>query len=85
VRSDAFDCAEVAIEVVDAWQRRGVGEALMQALRQRALRAGIRRFTATVLSGNKGAFALVRRLDPRPVVTVRGSVVEVSGCWRRDA
>src|SRR4051812_5906827 len=47
VRAEDFDVAEVAVAVADDWQRRGVGAALMVALRERALRAGIHRFTAT--------------------------------------
>ena len=62
VRLDTFDEAELAIAVVDAWQRRGVGSALAAALRDRALAAGIRRLRATVLAGNHGALALARGL-----------------------
>jgi RimJ/RimL family protein N-acetyltransferase len=62
VRAAAFDTAEIAIAVVDEWQRRGVGRALALALRDRALRAGIRRFDATMLHGNHGAWALAREL-----------------------
>ena len=62
VRLEDFDTAELAVEVVDAWQRRGVGRALVLALRDRALRAGIRRFRATLLRENRGARALVREL-----------------------
>src|SRR5947208_2798816 len=42
VRSERFDEAEVAVEVVDEWQRRGVGRALFAQLQGQALRAGIR-------------------------------------------
>ena len=62
VRLDAFDEAEFAIAVVDAWQRRGVGSALAAALRERALAAGIRRFTGTTLTANAGSVALARQL-----------------------
>ena len=44
IRLDEFDTAELAIEVVDGWQRRGVGIALLVALMERARAAGIRRF-----------------------------------------
>jgi RimJ/RimL family protein N-acetyltransferase len=82
VRLDAFDLAEVAIEVVDGWQRRGVGTALMAALYERALRAGIRRVTMTMLRENQGARALARKLgppsQPATVVAAAGSLVELS-------
>jgi RimJ/RimL family protein N-acetyltransferase len=62
IRLDEFDVAEVAIAVVDQWQRQGVGQALLEALRARALAAGVRRFEATMLRDNKGARALARHL-----------------------
>src|SRR5271155_1689525 len=46
VRQADFDAAELAIAVSDDWQRRGVGRALLLGLRERAMRAGVRRFTA---------------------------------------
>ena len=44
--------AELAIEVVDAWQRRGIGRALLQALSTLALATGVHRFTAIVAADN---------------------------------
>jgi RimJ/RimL family protein N-acetyltransferase len=52
------DTAEFAIVVGDALQRQGVGTALGAALAQAACRAGIRRFSATMLADNEA----VRRL-----------------------
>jgi RimJ/RimL family protein N-acetyltransferase len=46
------ECAEVAVEVVDDWQRRGVATALLSALSGRALENGIERFRAYVSSDN---------------------------------
>jgi GNAT superfamily N-acetyltransferase len=60
VRTESSETAEVAIEVIDAWQRRGVGRLLLAALRERALRAGIRRVTWTAFDGNRAAAALTR-------------------------
>lgn len=62
VRQADFAVAEIAVEVVDEWQRRGVGSALGLALRERALHAGIHRFVATVAMDNTGARALATRL-----------------------
>lgn len=54
--------AEVAFEVVDAWQGRGVGRRLIDALAAVAADEGIHRLTATVAVGNQGALALLKRL-----------------------
>jgi RimJ/RimL family protein N-acetyltransferase len=77
VRCEMFDAAEIAISVVDDWQRAGVGRALLLDLRARAIAAGIRRFTGTVLADNRGAHALARRLGRYRVVRIVGGVVEV--------
>jgi RimJ/RimL family protein N-acetyltransferase len=80
VRLDDFETAEVAIEVVDGWQGRGVGTALLVALTERAQAAGIRRFSMTMLRDNKAARALARKLGPptppATVLTAAGNVVE---------
>jgi RimJ/RimL family protein N-acetyltransferase len=47
--------AEVTYVVTDAWQRRGVGSALLGRLAERARAVGIERVTATMLEGNVGA------------------------------
>jgi acetyltransferase len=80
VRGEDFDLAEVAFAVADAWQGRGVGSALGLALRERALRAGIRRFSAIVLGENRAGLALARRLGANSVATAAG-VVEMRGRW----
>ncbi len=69
MRCEEFDRAELALAVVDAWQRRGVGRALLAALAARARRAGVRRFTATLLRDNRGALALARELGRCTVVS----------------
>jgi RimJ/RimL family protein N-acetyltransferase len=78
VRLEEFDMAEVAIEVVDSWQHRGVGGALMTALTVRAWAAGIRRFQMSMLRDNKAARALAGHLGPATVVTAAGNLVELS-------
>lgn len=78
VRTDpAGDCAEVAVTVVDRWQGRGVGTALLARLSERARTEGIRRFTATALATNNDMIDLLRNLgvtDSRPAA---GGVVEM--------
>jgi GNAT superfamily N-acetyltransferase len=53
--------AEIAAEVVDAWQRRGLGTTLLRRLALQAAGVGIGRFTATVLAQNGLQRALRRR------------------------
>jgi acetyltransferase len=77
VRSDAFDVAELAVAVADDWQRHGVGAALTAALRERALAAGIRRFSASVLRDNRAAVALLHRLGDVRRLPGGGPVAEL--------
>jgi acetyltransferase len=60
--SEDSDTAEMAILVPDDYQGRGAGSALAELLAQEALAQGVKRFTATVLSDNQAARALMRRL-----------------------
>lgn len=52
--------ADVAVTVVDEWQRRGVGGLLVWSLAQAALRRGIDTFVADVLATNAAPLALLR-------------------------
>lgn len=56
--------AEVAIEVADDWQGRGIGLLLLRQLSAEACRQGIGRLVGSVLPGNTGLMALVRRNFP---------------------
>jgi GNAT superfamily N-acetyltransferase len=51
--------AEIAFEVVDEWQGRGLGRQLVESLKLLARRQGILRFRALVAFGNRPALALV--------------------------
>jgi RimJ/RimL family protein N-acetyltransferase len=77
VRLDEFDSAELAIEVVDDWQGRGVGTALLAALQERALRAGILHFSVSMLRDNLGARALAAQLGRPTAAAASGSLVEL--------
>ena len=85
VRLDEFDAAEVAVEVVDGWQHRGVGIALLAALTERASSAGIRRFEMSILRENVAARALARHFAPTAVIAAAGNVVELSYSLGRGA
>jgi len=58
------DQAEAALTVVDSWQQRGLGTALLRELAQRAAEEGIRHFTAEILAENRPMLTLARRLGP---------------------
>jgi GNAT superfamily N-acetyltransferase len=60
VRDAGAPEAEIAFEVVDDWQGRGLGRRLLTALREQALADGVLRFRALIAHGNLPAFALVR-------------------------
>ena len=58
------DQADVAVTVIDSWQQRGLGTALLRELAQRASEEGIRHFTAEILAENRPMLTLARRLGP---------------------
>jgi ribosomal protein S18 acetylase RimI-like enzyme len=55
--------AEVAITVVDEWQRLGLGTVLLAQLSVRARAEGIHRFTALVAAENDAGLRLLRRAN----------------------
>nr|WP_246221768.1 GNAT family N-acetyltransferase [Marichromatium bheemlicum] len=60
------DSGELAVEVIDVAQRRGVGTALLRVLAEHARAAGICRLRCEVLAANAGMRALAARLGARP-------------------
>jgi GNAT superfamily N-acetyltransferase len=54
--------AEVAVAVIDDWQGRGLGSALLERLSRRAREDGIEIFTAAVLADNRAVVELLTRL-----------------------
>jgi RimJ/RimL family protein N-acetyltransferase len=78
--------AEVAFEVVDACQGRGVGVKLLSELVALARREGIERFHASVVPGNEPALTLLRRsgrlVDSTFVDGVHELVIELAPLQR---
>ena len=54
-------CAEVAVTVIDEWQRRGLATVLLSRTADRALQAEISSFTALVSAENDPMITLLRR------------------------
>jgi acetyltransferase len=59
---DADGAAEMAIVIGDAWQRRGLGEKLLQALIDAATDAGVDTLTGITFSTNLGMLRLAKKL-----------------------
>jgi Acetyltransferase (GNAT) family len=68
------DEAEVAVTVVDSWQRRGLGTTLLREMVQRAAEEGIRHFTAEILAENRPMLTLAHWLG-HAETTYHGSTV----------
>jgi RimJ/RimL family protein N-acetyltransferase len=75
--------AEVAVVVADDWQRRGVGTALLERLRERGRANGLERFTARLLVGNKGGRALIERFGVTEEQYREGGLIDVTAHLRR--
>ena len=58
-RTDDPQGAEVAVTVIDAWQRRGLGTELLSRLADRARHEGIRHFTALVAADNEAVVSML--------------------------
>ena len=71
--------ADVAFAVVDEWQGKGVGTALMEALAADARAAGIRHLRASILAENKASLALMRHVTTIEHASYEGSQLEVVG------
>lgn len=76
--ADRPDTAEVATTVVDDWQGRGVGEALLTALTDRARAEDVTRYVAMALEDNAAMQALLADLGPTEVSSREGGVIELT-------
>ncbi|WP_019589002.1 MULTISPECIES: bifunctional acetate--CoA ligase family protein/GNAT family N-acetyltransferase [unclassified Thioalkalivibrio] len=73
------ESAEFAVVVSDAWQGRGVGSLLMEAIVDSARRNGLRELFGEVLRHNDGMLALARRHGfQREILTSDDEIIRVS-------
>ncbi|WP_395695634.1 GNAT family N-acetyltransferase [Nocardioides sp.] len=67
---DVPQSAELALDVVDQWQGRGVGTLLLDAIVRRAVALGVRRATVLVSSDNVAVLRLLARFPGGAVSSV---------------
>jgi GNAT superfamily N-acetyltransferase len=72
------ETAEIAVAVVDDWQRRGVGTRLASALAERAREEGIRSFTGVLLADNELMLNLARELGEVRVLHSEHGTIEIA-------
>jgi GNAT superfamily N-acetyltransferase len=76
--------AEIAVAVIDAWHRRGIGRILLTAVRVAATAHGLDRLTAFVLAENHAAQALIRSVFPLCRSRQDGATVHMTCQLRHD-
>ena len=72
------DVAEVAVAVVDEFQRRGLGGALLAILARAAREHGIKNFTLIVLPENRQMLGLLRKMSWIHHAKLSGGVYDIS-------
>jgi len=70
--------AEIAVTVIDDWQRRGVGTLLLEVISARAREAGITTFTALMLATNANMMDLLKQLGPLRIIDQEAGTVEIA-------
>jgi GNAT superfamily N-acetyltransferase len=75
--------AQVACTVLDSWQHRGVGSALVERLAARARAAGIERCTALILLGNEPARRLLAHVAEETGEQRDGATIDITAKARR--
>jgi GNAT superfamily N-acetyltransferase len=76
--------AEVRCTVLDGWQHRGVGSALVERLAARARAVGIERCTALILLGNEPARRLLAHVAEETSEHRDGASLDVTAKARED-
>jgi RimJ/RimL family protein N-acetyltransferase len=77
-RARETDMAEVAVAVIDEFQRRGLGSVLLAELAAVARGQGIRTFQLIVLPENREMLALLRKMGWIHQARLTGGVYEIS-------
>jgi GNAT superfamily N-acetyltransferase len=72
------DRAEIAIAVLEPWQGRGVGKALLDRLAERAWDEGIKQFRGLMLSDNRPMRRLLAHLGMTRVLSSDAGAVELA-------
>ncbi len=72
------DSAEIAVAVLEPWQGRGVGKALLHRLADRARDEGIIQFTALMLSDNRPMRRLLADLGTTRLLSSGAGAVELA-------
>jgi GNAT superfamily N-acetyltransferase len=75
--ADRPNTAEAAVAVIDAWQGRGLGGALLRRLCRRAQANGITTFTASLLTDNRSMLHLFERLGRVKTRSFDGPAMEI--------
>ena len=70
--------AEIAVAVIDEYQRRGIGADLLSLLAQVGREHGLERFCLIVLPENQSMLSLLRRLGWVHRAQLRGGVYEIT-------
>ena len=73
-----IDVAEVAVAVIDEFQRRGLGSALMTILGKVATEHGIKTFTLVVLPENQQMLGLLRKMGWIHRAKLAGGLYDIS-------
>lgn len=77
-RAQGTDVAEVAVAVIDEFQRRGLGSILLTHLARVARQHGIKMFQLIVLPENREMLSLLRRMGWIHQAKLSGGVYEIS-------
>ncbi len=77
-RAAGSDVAETAVAVIDEYQRRGLGSALLAILGKVAREHGIKMFTLIVLPENQQMLGLLRKMGWIHQAKLTGGVYEIS-------
>ena len=75
--TERHDAAELAVTVIDDWQRRGVGTLLLEVISARALEEGITTFAALMLACNREMMAVLNSLGPVRIVDRAAGTVQI--------